>query len=144
MNRTALFLIGVLGVWTASPASATETAAAGCPAGNVIVSAKVPDVDLYKDDGKGGGPQYATSIPREKFPSCMPIKAQSKASLLEVTLDGQDYWIPPNMVDFHYGAGANPKKICAAWSSSSTEEKKVGSTRALGNGCKGAEEQKKK
>jgi hypothetical protein len=143
MNRTGALLIGFWGVLAAGPVAAAESPAPNCPAGNVILAAKVPDVDLYKTNGKGGEPEFAKSVPREQFGSCVPIKSQSKASLLEVMVDGQDYWVPPNMVDFQYSNGAQPKKICATWSDNGSEEKKVGSTRALGNGCPGAEKQKK-
>jgi hypothetical protein len=137
-------LLMVLGT-SADSAVAAQAPAMACPAtGNVIFAAKMPEIDLYDGNEPSESAAFLKTLKRSEFPGCLDIIQQAPNSMLKVMLGKDPVWIPPNMVDYRFDVGMKPKKICASWSASSSEEEKVGSTRALGNGCGGAEKQKQK
>ena len=97
-------------------------------AGDAIISARTPQVDLYDaPTGKRVG-----TIEQSKFPSCLPITGRAPNMMLEVTLNGSQVWIPPHMVNARV-SGKKPA-ICRNLAMGS-EDSKVGATRALGEDC---------
>ena len=113
-------------VFSAAPALAADD----CPnvTGNAVLSARTPEVDLY--DAPTG--KRIKSIDDSKFPKCLAVAQQAPNMMLQVTIDGQQVWVPPHMVN--YRLMSKKPAICRnlAMGGDST---KVGSTRALGEDC---------
>lgn len=129
MKSMHAFALSVPLLLLAGPALATQDAAGNCAGGNVVESAKMPEIDLYQ----GPDRTFAKTLKQAEFPSCRPILAQGQDSMLEIQIDGQDYWVPPTMVNFRSNAPA--KKICLTLRNDDDEQKKVGATRGLGEHC---------
>jgi hypothetical protein len=108
---------------------ASPDAGGSCAGGNVVESAKMPEIDLYQ----GSDRTFARTLKQAEFPSCLPILAQGPDSMLEVEIGGQDYWVPPTMVNFR--SNAPEKRICLTLRNNDDEQKKVGATRGLGEHC---------
>ncbi len=97
-------------------------------AGDAILSARTPQVDLYDTPtGKRVG-----TIDGNKFPHCLPVASRAANMMLEVALNGAQVWIPPHMVNARL-TGKKPA-ICRNLAFGS-EDSKVGATRALGEDC---------
>ena len=114
-----------------APAMPALADSATCTAsGNMVLSAKTPQVDLYDAaDGK-----RVMSMDDDKFPTCLPVIAQASNMMLEVSVNGTNYWVPPHMVNARMTAVAG-QPICRKLAMGGDQDKKPGSTRALGEGC---------
>ena len=96
--------------------------------GDVVLSARTPQVDLY--DAPTG--KKVSTIDQAKFPACAPIVGRAPNFMLQVSVNGGKYWVPPYMVRYRF-AGKLPA-VCRNLALGSNEQK-VGSTRGLGEGC---------
>jgi hypothetical protein len=100
-----------------------------CPAaGDIVLAARTPEVDLY--DAAGG--KRVQTLDAAKFPACTPIVGRATNMMLQIAMNGQKYWIPPYMVKYRF-AGKLPA-VCRNLAMGSNTEK-VGATRGLGEGC---------
>jgi len=113
-------------VCIAAPALAEDDCTA--VTGDVVLSARTPQVDLY--DGPTG--KRVKSVDDDKFPKCLSVSARAPNMMLQVTIDGQAVWIPPHMVNYRL-TGKKPA-ICRNLAMGGNDTK-VGSTRALGEDC---------
>ena len=121
-----LLALALMGSLTAIPAA---FGADGCTAaGDLVLSARTPQVDLY--DGANG--KRAQTMDAGKFPTCLPITGRASNMMLQIKLNGVAYWVPPYMVKYRF-AGKLPA-VCRNLAMGSAEEK-VGATRGLGEGC---------
>ncbi len=101
-----------------------------CPGtGDMVLSAKTPQVDLY--DAANG--KRVQTMDADKFPTCLPIAAKAPNMMLEVNVNGTNYWVPPHMVNTRMTTAGQP--ICRKLAMGGDQDKKAGSTRALGEGC---------
>ena len=109
---------------------AVAAAAEDCSgaAGDVVIAARTPEIDLY--DGASG--KKVMTLEQSKFPACTPITGRAPNFMLRVSLNGSQYWVPPYMVKYRF-AGKLPA-VCRNLAMGSNEQK-VGSTRGLGEGC---------
>ncbi|HEV2563264.1 MAG TPA: hypothetical protein VGT78_14090 [Rhizomicrobium sp.] len=114
----------------AGPASASTSDTCTGVSGDVVLSARTPQVDLY--DGANG--KRVQTLDASKFPACAPITGRSANMMLEVNVNGAKFWVPPHMVRYRF-AGKLPA-VCRNLAMGSNQEK-VGSTRGLGEGCPG-------
>ena len=96
--------------------------------GDVILSARTPQVDLY--DAPTG--KRIKSVDDDKFPKCTAVTARAPNMMLQVSIDGQAVWVPPHMVNYRL-TGKKPA-ICRNIAMGGNDTK-VGSTRALGEDC---------
>jgi hypothetical protein len=97
--------------------------------GDVALSARTPQVDLFSD---AAGNTKAMTLDSDKFPSCAPITGRSPNMMLQVQVNGAKYWVPPHMVKYRF-AGKLPA-VCRNLALGSNQEK-AGATRGLGEGC---------
>jgi hypothetical protein len=97
-------------------------------AGDVVLSARTPQVDLY--DGANG--KVVNTLDKDKFPSCTPVTGRAPNMMLKVTVNGTDYWVPPHMVNARLAGKGTPICRNLAMGDATT---KVGSTRGLGEDC---------
>jgi hypothetical protein len=95
---------------------------------DVVLAARTPEVDLY--DGAAG--KKVMTLEQSKFPACTPIIGRAPNFMLQVSLNGGKYWVPPYMVKYRF-AGKLPA-VCRNLAMGSNEQK-VGATRGLGEGC---------
>jgi hypothetical protein len=95
---------------------------------DVVLSARTPEVDLY--DGAAG--KKVMTLDQSKFPACTPIIGRAPNFMLQVSLNGGKYWVPPYMVKYRFSGKLPP--VCRNLAMGSNEQK-VGSTRGLGEGC---------
>lgn len=123
--------MAALGCATASPLFAeSDSAGAGCTVGgNIVVSARTPEVDLF-DAPSGTAP--VSTLAKADFPSCLPILEQSPSRMLKVEVNGKLYWVQPHTVVFN--STADKAVVCRKLAVSG-DEAKTGSTRGLGEGC---------
>ena len=121
---TALASLGCL--LFAAPAFADDDCSA--TAGDVVIAARTPQVDLY--DGAMG--KRVQSLDADKFPACTPIVARAPNMMLEVSVGGAKYWVPPHMVKYRFSGTLPP--VCRNLAMGS-DNAKAGSTRGLGEGC---------
>lgn len=112
---------------TTAPAFAA-TADCATSTTDVVLSARTPEVDLY--DGPAG--KKVMTVEQGKFPACAPITGRAPNFMLQVSMNGGKYWVPPYMVRYRF-AGKLPA-VCRNLALGSNEQK-VGSTRGLGEGC---------
>ena len=126
MKRTMIAL--ALLAWSIAPASASDNACASA-AGDVAMSARTPQVDLFSD---AQGMQKAMTMDADKFPACSPITGRAPNMMLQMQVNGTKYWVPPHMVKYRF-AGKLPA-ICRNLALGSNQEK-AGATRGLGEGC---------
>jgi hypothetical protein len=96
--------------------------------GDVVLAARTPQVDLY-DAAMG---KRVMTMDADKFPGCAPILGRAANMMLEISVGGTKYWVPPHMVKYRF-AGSLPA-ICRNLAMGSNETK-AGSTRGLGEGC---------
>ena len=120
-------------VWFAAAAlmlaAMPALAADNCPAtGDMVLSARTPEVDLY--DAAGG--KRVQTLEAKSFPSCTPITGRAPNMMLQVSIGGKPLWVPPYMVKYRF-AGKLPA-VCRNLAMGSNTEK-VGATRGLGEGC---------
>jgi len=128
----------------APPASAMTAPEASCSAtGNIVLSAKTPEVDLYEGNDPSESARFSRTLSAADFPTCLGIEGQAPNAMLKVAIGGKDYWVPPNMVRFRMAAAGNARPICAKWASNSDEQETVGATRGLGQGCHLSNQKKK-
>jgi hypothetical protein len=118
--------LAILGALFAAPAAAATD---NCPAaGDLVIAARTPQVDLY--DAAGG--KRVQTLEASKFPACTPIVGRAPNMMLQVNMSGTRYWVPPYMVKYRF-AGKLPA-VCRNLAMGSNTEK-VGATRGLGEGC---------
>ncbi len=96
--------------------------------GDVVLSARTPQVDLY--DAANG--KVVSTLDKDKFPDCVPVSARAPNMMLKVTVNGTDYWVPPHMVNARLAGKGTPICRNLAMGDATT---KVGSTRGLGEDC---------
>ncbi len=123
----AVFVAAAIGGVTGS-AFATNSDASCTASGDVVLSARTPQVDLY--DGANG--KRVMSMDKDKFPSCLPVASKAANMMLEINVNGTNYWVPPHMVNARLTSKSAP--ICRNLAMGSNETK-VGSTRGLGEDC---------
>ncbi|HEY3778028.1 MAG TPA: hypothetical protein VGL35_08210 [Rhizomicrobium sp.] len=119
-------LIWLGGLLIAGPALADDTCST--IAGDVVLAARTPQVDLY--DGAMG--KRVETLDADRFPACTPIVARAPNMMLEVSVGGTKYWVPPHMVKYRFSGTLPP--VCRNLAMGS-DNAKVGSTRGLGEGC---------
>lgn len=125
--KTTIGIAALAAAMLATPALADATCTGN---GNMVLSAKTPQVDLYDAaDGK-----RVMTMDDGKFPTCLPVVAQASNSMLEINVNGTNYWVPPHMVNARMTQVAG-KPICRTLAMGGDNDKKPGSTRALGEGC---------
>ena len=108
---------------------ATPACAAGCSAtGDLVITARTPQVDLY--DAASG--KRVETLDAAKFPDCAPITGRAPNMMLQVSVGGKNYWVPPYMV--HYRFSGKLPAVCRNLAMGTNTEK-VGATRGLGEGC---------
>ena len=120
-------LIGAVCAIAAGPALAGDDTCSG-KSGDLVLAPRTPQVDLY--DGPNG--KRVQSLAADKFPDCTPIVGRAPNMMLQVSVGGAAYWVPPYMVHYRF-AGKLPA-ICRNLAMGSNSEK-VGATRGLGEGC---------
>jgi hypothetical protein len=96
--------------------------------GDVVLQARTPEVDLF--DAPSG--KKVMTLEQAKFPACAPITGRAPNFMLQVSVNGGKYWVPPYMVRYRF-SGKLPA-VCRNLALGSNEQK-VGSTRGLGEGC---------
>ena len=123
----SVFVLIVMGAMFAVPAAAVtgDTCSAS---GDLVISARTPQVDLY--DAAGG--KRVQTMDAAKFPACTPITGRAPNMMLQISVSGTKYWVPPYMVKYRF-AGKLPA-VCRNLAMGSNTEK-VGATRGLGEGC---------
>jgi hypothetical protein len=94
----------------------------------VVLQARTPEVDLF--DAPSG--KKVMTLEQSKFPACAPITGRAPNFMLQVSVNGGKYWVPPYMVRYRF-SGKLPA-VCRNLALGSNEQK-VGSTRGLGEGC---------
>ena len=121
------YVLMILGALFAVPAAAA--AGDNCSAtGDLVLSARTPQVDLY--DAAGG--KRVQTLDAAKFPACTPIIGRAPNMMLQISMGGTKYWVPPYMVKYRF-SGKLPA-VCRNLAMGSNTEK-VGATRGLGEGC---------
>src|SRR6185437_13315453 len=120
----SVFVLIVMGAMFAVPAAAAtgDTCSA---LGDLVISARTPQVDLY--DAAGG--KRVQTMDAAKFPACTPITGRAPNMMLQISVSGTKYWVPPYMVKYRF-AGKLPA-VCRNLAMGSNTEK-VGATRGLG------------
>jgi hypothetical protein len=121
----------VAGMFILAAAPALSAEDCSSVAGDAVLSARTPQVDLY--DGPAG--KRIKSIDDDKFPKCLAVSQKAPNGMLQVTVDGQAAWVLPNQVNARVAGGSKPICRNLAMGGDAT---KVGSTRALGEGCPAA------
>jgi hypothetical protein len=125
IQRTAVILGCVVSisapVWSSNDCSAVQ--------GDVVLEARTPQVDLFND---ASGTQKAFTLDREKFPACTPIIGRAPNMMLQVKIEGKQYWVAPHMVRYRF-AGKLPAVCRNLALGANTQE--TGATRGLGEGC---------
>jgi hypothetical protein len=109
------------------PAAAADDACANI-AGDVVLSARTPEVDLY--DAPNG--KRVNTVKRGAFPACLAIASRAPNMMIQVTVNGSLVWVPPHMVNARL-TGKKPA-ICRNLAMGNNDTK-VGATRALGEDC---------
>jgi hypothetical protein len=125
--RCVVPIAGLIGLLLAGSAAASDDTCSAVT-GDVAIAARTPQVDLY--DGPMG--KRVQTMDGDKFPGCTPIIGRSPNMMLQVSLGGTKYWVPPHMVKYHF-AGKLPA-VCRNLAMGSNQQK-VGATRGLGEGC---------
>lgn len=96
--------------------------------GDVVLAARTPEVDLF--DAPTG--KKVLTLEQSKFPACTPISGRSPNFMLQVSVNGGKYWVPPYMVKYRF-SGKLPA-VCRNLAMGSNDQK-AGATRGLGEGC---------
>ncbi|MEI9929652.1 MAG: hypothetical protein WDM89_03550 [Rhizomicrobium sp.] len=77
----------------------------GCiAAGDLAISARTPQVDLY-DSAQG---KRVQTLDAAKFPACAPITGRAPNMMLQVNVSGTKYWVPPYMVKYRFSGKLPP------------------------------------
>jgi hypothetical protein len=97
--------------------------------GDVVIEARTPQVDLFKD---ADGTEKMLTIDKGKFPACTRILDRAPNMMLQVEIGGTKYWVAPHMVHYRF-AGKLPV-VCRNLALGANQEK-AGATRGLGEGC---------
>jgi hypothetical protein len=113
----------------AAPGAFASDETCASTSGDVALSARTPQVDLFSD---AAGTTRAMTLDSDKFPACTPITGRSPNMMLQVQMSGAKYWVPPHMVKYRF-AGKLPA-VCRNLALGSNQEK-AGATRGLGEGC---------
>src|ERR1700759_2814881 len=92
----AFFILSVASAFASDDCSSST--------GDVAMSARTPQVDLFSDPA---GTTKAMTLDSDKFPSCAPITGRSPNMMLQVQVNGTKYWVPPHMVKYRF-AGKLP------------------------------------
>ena len=123
-------IIGLVSLIFMGPALADRDSDSACSTttGDVAIAARTPQVDLY--DAPSG--KRVMSMDEDKFPACAPITGRAPNMMLQVDVGGTKYWVPPHMVKYRF-AGKLPV-VCRNLAMGSNQ-KTVGATRGLGEGC---------
>jgi hypothetical protein len=121
-----LLACAFLGALFAAPASAATPPA--CGAGDMVLGARTPEVDLY--DAAGG--KRVQTMDAKTFPTCTKITGRAPNMMLQVAIGGKQFWVPPHMVAYHFD-GKLPQ-VCRNLAMGSNQVK-VGATRGLGESC---------
>ena len=124
--RKLVYAGAALLAFSAPALAATEDCTSAT--GDVVLAARTPEVDLY--DAPTG--KKVSTVEQAKFPACAPITGRAPNFMLQVSVNGGKYWVPPYMVRYRF-AGKLPA-VCRNLALGSNEQK-VGSTRGLGEGC---------
>ena len=74
-------------------------------AGDVVLSARTPEVDLY--DAPNG--KRVNTVKRDAFPACLAITSRAPNMMIQVTVNGSLVWVPPHMVNARL-TGKKPAK----------------------------------
>ena len=127
MKRGIFIWAGAMLIALSMPALAS-TEDCTSATGDVVIAARTPEVDLY--DGAVG--KKVMTMEQSKFPACTPITGRAPNFMLQVNLNGTQYWVPPYMVKYRF-SGKLPA-VCRNLAMGSNTQK-VGSTRGLGEGC---------
>jgi hypothetical protein len=125
MKRNILLAM-FLGTLGATPAWAANECAT--LAGDAILSARTPEVDLY--DAPSG--KRIKTLDQDKFPKCLAVTQRAPNMMLQVSVDGAAVWVPPHMVN--YRLASKKPAICRNLAMGG-DNTKVGATRALGEDC---------
>jgi hypothetical protein len=128
MKRSILLCAAAGAALTLAPAAFAATEDCGTAKGDVVLSARTPEVDLY--DAPTG--KKVMTVEQAKFPACAPITGRAPNFMLQVSMNGGKYWVPPYMVRYRFAGNLPP--VCRNLAMGSNTEK-VGSTRGLGEGC---------
>lgn len=124
--RSMIFALAGVLTLGAVPVFAAD---ASCPAtGDMVLSARTPEVDLF--DAANG--KRVKTIEEDKFPTCLPVASRAANMMLEVNIDGTNYWLPPHMVNYRVANAGQP--VCRKLAMGE-DQAKVGATRGLGEGC---------
>ena len=97
----AILAAGLTGLFalTGFPALADDSDnACASVTGDVALAARTPQVDLY--DGAAG--KRVMSMDADKFPACAPISGRAPNMMLQVSVNGTKYWVPPHMVRYRF------------------------------------------
>lgn len=121
-------ICAVLALLAVSPPAFAVTEQCSSSSGDVVLEARTPQVDLF--DAPSG--KKVMTLDQSKFPACAPITGRAPNFMLQVSVNGGKYWVPPYMVRYRF-AGKLPA-VCRNLAMGSNEQK-VGSTRGLGEGC---------
>lgn len=121
-------ICAALALLAISPPAFAVTEQCSSSAGDVVLEARTPQVDLF--DAPSG--KKVMTLDQSKFPACAPITGRAPNFMLQVGVNGGKYWVPPYMVRYRF-AGKLPA-VCRNLAMGSNEQK-VGSTRGLGEGC---------
>ena len=97
--------------------------------GDVVIEARTPQVDLFKD---ADGTEKILTLDKGKFPACTRILDRAPNMMLQVEIGGTKYWVAPHMVHYRF-AGKLPV-VCRNLALGANQEK-AGATRGLGEGC---------
>ncbi|MBV9045756.1 MAG: hypothetical protein JO348_07385 [Alphaproteobacteria bacterium] len=125
MRRIILSALFALGL--AAPAAAADSTCSSI-AGDAVLSARTPEVDLY--DAPTG--KKVNTLKDSDFPKCLAVTQRAPNMMLQVTIGGAAVWIPPHMVN--YRLQSKKPAICRNLAMGGNDTK-VGSTRALGEDC---------
>ena len=119
-----------LGVGLVALSSAAMASTEDCSSttGDVVLAARTPEVDLF--DAPTG--KKVLTLEQGKFPACTPISGRSPNFMLQVSVNGGKYWVPPYMVKYRF-SGKLPA-VCRNLAMGSNDQK-AGATRGLGEGC---------
>jgi hypothetical protein len=134
MKRVLPALLGLL-LLSGAPAQAglfsSSSSDDSCSSvkGDVAISARTPQVDLFSDSA---GTKKAQTLDGGKFPACTPITGRAPNMMLQIDLGGTKYWVPPHMVKYKYAGKSAP--VCRNLAMG-TNQVKAGATRGLGEGC---------
>ena len=128
-TASALFFSLLLSAVAANAEILSPVEVCAKASGDIAIAARTPQVDLYSDST---GAQKVITLDHDKFPACAPITGRSPNMMLQVTVNGVKYWVPPHMVKYRFAG--NLPAVCRNLAMDSNQQKVV-STRGLGEDC---------